>query len=425
MTMPDGKTTNYAYDANNRLTQIIADVTQSFSFTYNSLNRRTSLLYPNAMQTTYTYDAKGNLTDILTQKALTTYKQTYQYDKTGNRTTYTEPNAAHTYTYDPTYQLVSADHTNIPDETYAYDPVGNRLTTTVDAANRLTQDATYTYTYDNNGNLIQKRRKLTGVITQYTYDYENRLIRINLPLGITVEYKYDPLGRRIEKNISGQITAKYIYDSEDIIIEYTTIIPTNTTITTKYIHGPGIDEPLAMIRNNKTYYYHADALGSIIRMTDQNANTAQTIRYDTFGNIKSISNPLLIQPYTYTGREFDIESGFYYMRNRYYDPKTGRFTTKDPIGFNGGDVNLFRYVGNNPVNDTDPYGLIGIDSVLKWLGKQPAKQIGKWFGKNIGKPDIDTTYEGDDDGDGIPNFQDTDSEYCQMSYCKKAPQQCK
>ena len=367
MTMPDGTIINYTYDANNRLTNIsVPDVGQSFSLAYNSLNRRTTLLYPNAIQTTYTYDAKANLIDITTQKASSTYKQTYTYDKTGNRTSYTEPSGIHNYTYDPTYQLVSADHTNIPDENYTYDPVGNRLNTTVDNANRLIEDQNHTYQYDNNGNLIQKTHKITGIITQYTYDFENRLIKITLPLGITAEYKYDPFGRRIEKNISGQIsprvslsgiTTKYLYDNEDIITEYTAIIPTNTNITTKYIHGPGIDEPLSMIRNNKTYYYHADALGSITRMTGQNGSTVQTIKYDSFGNIKSISNPLLIQPYAWTGREYDIESGFYYLRNRYYDPKTGRFTTKDPIGFGGGDVNLYVMVGNNPVNWVDPFGL--------------------------------------------------------------------
>ena len=323
----------------------------------NSSGNKTTLLYPNAMKTTYTYDAKANLIDITTQKAISTYKQTYQYDKTGNRTSYTEPSGIHTYTYDPTYQLLSADHTNIPDETYTYDQTGNRLNTTVDAANRLTEDANYTYQYDNNGNLIRKIHKITQAAITYTYDFENRLIKINLPLGITAEYKYDPFGRRIEKNISGQITTKYLYDNEDIIMEYAAIIPTNTNITTKYIHGPGIDEPLSMIRNNKTYYYHADALGSITRMTDQNGNTVQTIRYDTFGNIKSIKNPLLIQPYAFTGREYDIESGFYYLRNRYYDPKTGRFTTKDPIGFAGG-INFYSYVNNRPTRFVDPWGLL-------------------------------------------------------------------
>jgi len=64
------------------------------------------------------------------------------------------------------------------------------------------------------------------------------------------------------------------------------------------------------------------------------------------------------QPYGYTGREWDKELGLYYYRARYYDPKGGRFISKDPIGFAGGDVNLYRYVSNNPVNATDPSGLM-------------------------------------------------------------------
>src|SRR3972149_6413845 len=245
-----------------------------------------------------------------------------------------------------------------------------------------------TYTYDAKGDLIdiitQKAPstgsgQATSTYKQtYQYDKTGNRTSYTEPSGIHT-YTYDPFGRRIEKNISGQITTKYLYDNEDIIMEYAAIIPTNTNITTKYIHGPGIDEPLSMIRNNKTYYYHADALGSITRMTDQNGNTVQTIRYDTFGNIKSIKNPLLIRPYAFTGREYDIESGFYYLRNRYYDPRTGRFTTKDPIGFAGGDVNvygyvdsvgkpfaietnLYQYTGNNPINYIDPFGLDYIEN---------------------------------------------------------------
>ncbi len=152
--------------------------------------------------------------------------------------------------------------------------------------------------------------------------------------------------------MDGVIT-RYLYDNEDIIIEY----DGNGYIKTGYTHGPGTDEPFAMYRSNKLYYYHADALGSIIAMTNQSGSIVQSAVYDTYGNIKSLSNPNLIQPYAYTGREYDVESGFYYYRNRYYNPETGRFITKDPIGFAGGDVNLYRYVKNNPVNFVDPYGL--------------------------------------------------------------------
>ena len=93
-------------------------------------------------------------------------------------------------------------------------------------------------------------------------------------------------------------------------------------------------------------------------MTDPFANVVQSYAYDSFGNILSVGNPNLIQPYTYTGREYDQESRFYYYRARYYDARAGRFISQDPIGLKGGDLNYYRYVGNNPVNRVDPWGLL-------------------------------------------------------------------
>jgi len=81
----------------------------------------------------------------------------------------------------------------------------------------------------------------------------------------------------------------------------------------------------------------------------------KTYAYDSFGNMTQTGN--ITQPYTYTAREHDPETGLYYYRARYYDPRAGRFITRDPIGFEGGDVNLYAYVGNNPVNWVDPFGL--------------------------------------------------------------------
>jgi len=173
-----------------------------------------------------------------------------------------------------------------------------------------------------------------------------------MPDGRINTYKYDPFGRRIEKNVNGTIT-KYLYDNEDILLEY----DATNTVMARYTHGPGIDEPFAMEKNNQMYYYHADGLGSIIALSGQSGALVQTYDYDSFGNPKTTTQTVT-QPYTYTSREYDPETGLYFYRARQYDAKTGRFLQKDPIGFSAGDVNVYRYVGNSPTNATDPSGLI-------------------------------------------------------------------
>jgi len=186
--------------------------------------------------------------------------------------------------------------------------------------------------------------------TTYQYNAKNRLIGINKPDGEVITYRYDPLGRRIEKNINGTIT-RYFYDGQNILYE----LDGSNTILARYTHGPGIDEPLIMERDAANYYYHADGLGSITHITNASGNIVQSYVYSAFGEIVDQEGNLL-NPYTYTGREYDPESGLYYYRARFYDPEVGRFISKDPIGFWGGDLNLYAYVGNNPVNWVDPSG---------------------------------------------------------------------
>src|SRR3989338_1074536 len=304
---------------------------------------------PNSITTSYAYDTLSRLLSIAFKNTTgaTIGQFAYAYDNISNKLTATDPAENHQYQYDTIYRLTNARHTAVPNEAYTYDPVGNRLTDiqgrsyTYNTGNELLTQNGASFTYDANGNIVT-RTSPCGV-TNYQYDYENRLIGVTgyKPncSAITSSYKYDPFGRRIEKSItddSGTKTTKYLYDREDILYEYSAA----GSIITRYIHGPGIDEPLAMARGSNIYYYHADGLGSITNITNSLGNIIQSIRYNSFGNITAISNPLLIQPYAYTGREYDIESGFYYLRNRYYDPRTGRFITKDPIGFNGGGVNF-------------------------------------------------------------------------------------
>ena len=143
-----------------------------------------------------------------------------------------------------------------PAEDFTYDPVGNRLDSHLstgqvhDLANRLLEDSDFTYTYDANGNLETKTDKGNGDSTVYTYDAENQLIQVqaftlaggSTPI-LVAEYRYDALGRRIEKDVNGVIT-RYIYDNEDIVAE----LDGANIVRATSVHGPGIDEPLAVFR---------------------------------------------------------------------------------------------------------------------------------------------------------------------------------
>jgi RHS repeat-associated protein len=127
------------------------------------------------------------------------------------------------------------------------------------------------------------------------------------------------------------------------------------------VHGPGIDEPLEVEHGSgEILSYHADGLGSIVRMTDTQQNVVQEMsrEYDAFGNLLEGAAE---EGYAFTGREWDAETGLYYYRARYYDPKIGRFLSEDPIQWQAGDVNFYAYALNNPTNLVDPFGLQSAD----------------------------------------------------------------
>ncbi len=430
MTMPDGKVILYKYDSNNRLIQLISDA-GTFNFTYDSLGRRTKLTMPNGTYTTYSYDSNSRLTN-LTHKTLTgavINSFTYTHDKVGNRLTKTTSEKTISYQYDSIYRLIEAlssapgYSTNTSGkgkgiqtaiqqqkEFYVYDAVGNRLTSdhnrtyTYNAGNQLVTENGITYSYDKSGNLISKTDS-TGT-TLYSYDYENRLTKvIKTENGVTTiaEFKYDPFGRRIEKKVSGNDGTKtynYIYDNEDILFEY----DANGYIGNRYIHGLGIDEPLAVEQKGNVYYYHADGLGSIVALTDSRGKVVQSYTYDSFGGMKQ-SGDKVKQPYTFTAREWDKETGLYYYRARYYDATIGRFTSFDPLlhlisrskqsgvcGKNSNSsiprtfsllmenpkfLNPQVYVANDPVNSVDPSGLLP-QTPGEWLNLiNNMKKIGK------------------------------------------------
>jgi len=168
-------------------------------------------------------------------------------------------------------------------------------------------------------------------------------------------YVYDAAGRRVEKQYDGVTVVKYVYDGDRCIAEYNRY----DQLLRKYIYGPGVDEPICMIEATvspaATYYYHFDALGSVVALTDHNGDTVQVYEYDVYGQAGS-SDPEHPNRFLFTGREFDKETGLYYYRARYYNPQIGRFLQADRVGYGAG-MNLYRYCLNNPLNWGDPFGL--------------------------------------------------------------------
>jgi RHS repeat-associated protein len=209
--------------------------------------------------------------------------------------------------------------------------------------NELTSYNGINFTYDLNGN----QRTRSGTPNRvYSWDVENRLDRVSENGTEIAQFEYDPLGRRVVKSPVSSPLTRFAYDGEDILFEQ------GPSGNFTYLHGPGIDEPLA--RESSTgvrTYYHADGLGSIVKRTDAAGNVIGTQAYDSFGVGTGLPNG-----YGFTGREWDGEFGAAFYRARYYDPTIGRFLSEDPIRFRGG-LNFFGYVTNNPTNLVDPSGL--------------------------------------------------------------------
>lgn len=351
----EGGTVENAYDAADRLiaqAQALGMVT----YEYDALGRRRRMELAGSAPVVYDYDAASRVTSI-TQAPLSPV--TFEYDAAGRRTKLTLPNQVSTaYQYDAAPRLTALIYRNaagpLGELTYAYDALGNRTgvggsfartllpnaiaSATYDAANRQRTFGTQTLTYDANGSL-------TGdAVNSYIWDARNRLLGITGPSPATMAY--DGLGRRSVRLVNGAWTL-FGYDGFNPIVEVRNAGAADT------LTGLGIDEYLVRSSVDGPSHLLVDALGTTVALADGDGIVRSEYTYEPFG--RAVVAGFASVPFQYTGRE-DDQNGLYYYRARYYHPGLQRFVSEDPIGFEGGDINLYVYVLNSPIDSTDPSG---------------------------------------------------------------------
>jgi RHS repeat-associated protein len=349
----------------------------------------------------------------------------FTWDASGNKTGRTDgpgspTGIAREHAYDSLNRLVQTVQTvggGSPETIrYSLDGVGNRVNVTggAEAGNYQLSAATpepadfqvnqYTVTpkgarvYDANGNLI--RQQATAGQQQFEYDYRNRLVRFTGAAGLEAEYQYDALGRRVARMVNQSVT-RYFYDGWRVCEEQDASGQTRAA----YIYGNYIDEVLAMWRDGQRHFYHADDLFSVVKLTDDRGRVVEHYEYDDYGRplvFDGAGNPIpsgvspVGNPYLFTGRHFDGETGFYYFRTRYFDPSTGRFISRDTVGIWTDTFNLgngYTYLANNPWAATDPMGELhpclaaGLGGgVLGCAGSVLIKWFGSWNEEPCRKP---------------------------------------
>jgi RHS repeat-associated protein len=238
-----------------------------------------------------------------------------------------------------------------------FDLVGNRLTNGAAYAagtNRITAANGCSYATDAAGS--DSVRTCGTVTTNFTWNAEGQLTGLAVTGQPTVSFDYDAFGRLVKKT-SGGTPSYFLWDRENLLAE---LGSAGTTTTAEYSYYPGLDQLHAMIKGGARYYAHQDGLGSTIALTDETGQVKRGFLYDDWGTTTSSSDGASFgnsdrsrwKGALWMGPETEL----YYMRNRWYEPATGRFISEDPVGLKGG-LNPSLFAGGDPVNGLDPTGL--------------------------------------------------------------------
>jgi RHS repeat-associated protein len=361
-------TTAMAYNDRGLLSSVTDPAGGSFSLAYDPMGRLTGLTRPNGVADVLAYDPAGELLSRTSAKAgVTLDAVAYTYDTAGRRDSRTDAAGLHTYTYDAADRLTRAVHPTgfgIGTESFAYDPAGNRTSggATYDPADRLLADATFTYTYDAEGNLAAKTVRATGATTHYAFDALHELRSVTAPDGSITTYRYDALGRRTEAH-TATATTRDVYLGTSVIATYD---GANTLLQSYVATLETVLAPLEMRSAAGTASYPLyDATGSLTALTDTTGAVASRFAYSAFGIPVGTPSDLA---YAFATYGYDASTGLYYARARTYDSGTGRFLSEDPVAA----INLYGYSRSNPVSLADPSGRLTVEYAWQ-IGKAAAQ----------------------------------------------------
>ncbi|HET7544426.1 MAG TPA: RHS repeat-associated core domain-containing protein [Polyangiaceae bacterium] len=357
----------------------------SLSVTHDSVNGLLASVNFGSLTESYGYDHFGQLASKTAKFGATTLLLN-EYDDLGTNLTHrrdalgrilrrkqtlgTTTPVTFDYTYSPEGRLTDVLKDGVTYEHYDYSTQnGNRSAATTptlsvlasevsyDAQDRLKTYGPYTYAYTNNGNLRTKTdtRATPAAVTTYVYDALGNLLSVSPPTGSVISYIVDGQNRRIAKKVGSSTVKQWLYrDSLKPVAE----LDGAGNLVSIFVYGSNPNTPDLVVRNNVTYRILTDHVGSVLRAINvSNAgDVAFAAEYTAFGEQTVTAGSADFVPFGFAGGLYDGQTGLVRFGARDYDPVVGRWMSKDPILFDGGQANLYVYVGNDPVNFVDPNG---------------------------------------------------------------------
>ena len=405
ITTPEGNALSFTWDGFLLKSQTWAgDVMGSTAFTYNSDFHIAGVQVNNTGEVTYIYNDDGLLTqagsltmdrdpdsgtiqgttlanvattigynqfkeitaESASHNATSLFSADYTRDKLGRVLTKIETiqgtTSNYAYAYDAADRLETVSLNGAEIANYSYDDNGNRTGQVVnsvstsasfDMQDRLLSFGGTAYTYTDNGELLTKSVGADPATT-YAYDALGNLLSVVLPDGTSIEYIVDGRNQRIAKQVDGTLVKGFLYqDTLKPIAE----LDSSNNVVSRFVYGFRRNVPEYMLRGGATYRLITDRLGSVRLVVNTDDGTvAQRMDYDAFGKVLNDTNPDF-QPFGFAGGLYDSDTGLVRFGVRDYDAETGRWTSKDPIYFDGGDTNLYRHARGDPVNFVDPQGM--------------------------------------------------------------------